>query len=120
MNYDFGSENFKSQLKQKSNEIGERLASPVIDAPSFLLLRNLLKTASVKFALNDFRCITIKRAEFDYLPDDMDEKVDALFKGSDFIHRICNANLHFFQRITTILPHFFQRISNFCRIFSSE
>lgn len=86
MNYDFSSENFKSQLKQKSNEIGERLASPVIDAPSFLLLRNLLKTASEKFALNDFRCITIRRVELDNLPDDMDEKVDALFKGSDFIN----------------------------------
>ena len=86
MNYDFGSEEFKSQLMQKSNEIGERLASSIIDAPTFLLLRNLLKAASAKFAVNDFRCITISSTEFNLLPDDMDEMVETLFKGSDFIN----------------------------------
>ena len=33
MNYDFGGEEFKSQLKQKSNEIGERLSNTIIDSP---------------------------------------------------------------------------------------
>ena len=86
MNFDFGSEEFKSQLKRKSNEIGERLSNKIIDSPSFLLIRNLLKSASDSFSVNDYHCITISESEFIALSGDLDEKVSALFKHSSFIN----------------------------------
>lgn len=85
MNYDFGGEEFKSQLKQKSNEIGERLSNTIIDSPNFLLLRNLLKAASDNYRVNDYHCLTISETDFLRLPEDMDEKVAALFKEPVFI-----------------------------------
>lgn len=86
MNYDFGSVEFKSQLKQKSEEIGERLVNTIVDTPTFLLFRNLLRSASECFKVNDYHCITISEGEFLGLPEDMDEKINALFKQTSFIN----------------------------------
>jgi hypothetical protein len=85
MDFDFTNKRFTSHLIEKSNAIGERLSSSIMDSSAFLLLRSLLISSADKYGVNDYRCIVITKAEFELLPDDMDEKVTNLFQTSEFI-----------------------------------